>query len=175
MFYSRSNYPKSKNKGSYPKSVYKKTNNVYKEADLPVYKNVVDPGTGAITKVATGSSNKGLKKTGEVNVYQRIQEASKGMSVYDILDRCSRGIIGDIGYNQSEFIDVAGYPKDILEAHQAVKTAEKEFDDIPQVLKDRFGNDAITFMKNFSLEKLQEFYKSMTSTKDIKEVKKDGE
>lgn len=144
----------------------------YKVSDIPVYKNVIDNATGTITTVSTGKSQKGLKQVSKTNVYLKIQEYAKGMDIYSILDRCSRGLIGDIAFNQGEFIDVAGYPKDILEAHQAVKNAQKEFDDIPTELKDIFGNDPLSFVKNFSLEKLAEFVNS--KTEGNKEVKDNG-
>ena len=153
---------------SYTDKIYCKTKPVYKVDNIPVYKNVVDSQTGQITKVATGKSFKGLKQVGEVNVYEKIQVAAKGMDIYSILDRCSRGLIGDISFNQSEFVDVAGYPKDIIEVHQTMKAAEKEFNDVSPELKNLFGNDPLTFLKNFSLDKLADYAKS-------KEVKKDGE
>lgn len=87
-----------------------------------------------------------LKKTSDKNVYEMIQEESKGTSIYEIVDKYLQ--TGDetlLNRREGVFADFLNLPKSQLELHQKIKEAEHQFEQLDREIRAEFDNDVGVF------------------------------
>lgn len=87
-----------------------------------------------------------LKKTKDKNVYEMIQEASKGTDIYDIIDKyLTTGDESLLNQRKGVFANFVDIPKSPMEIHQKVIEAEQQFDQLDRGMRELFDNDVNVF------------------------------
>lgn len=82
-----------------------------------------------------------LKKTGEINVYERIQASKDSCSIDLILDKYKNVVDAKTIFNiRKDFVDFTDMPDNPIEAHNLLIRAARSFDNAPEELRKEFNN-----------------------------------
>ena len=133
---------------NYPKS--KKANYSNKFEVVKKIKESNDDGVRKITII----------EADHVNIYDKIQENTKGTSVYEILDRYINGDVEVLQSHQTVYGDLTQVPKDILEAQNLQDKSIADFSSLPEDLRAQYGNNPERFMNEFDFDKLNDYINS---------------
>lgn len=153
---------KKRVEGDFSQDLSKKTVDVYKYVDVVYPSEEVNEAGEPITVYRTKTV---LKLVEEKNIYDEIQAAAVGCSVYDIIARVEAGMQDlDMSTNW-QGADVSNVPKDVLEAQQVAKAAINTasnlvgegtpYKDVNELLND-VANKAIENYINSQVQKSKE-------------------
>lgn len=81
-----------------------------------------------------------LEECGREDVYDSIQKASNGRLLEDLIRRSSAGDPTAIKPMIDSFVDLAGAPTDLLDAHSKLTSARDSFFQLPASIREKFGN-----------------------------------
>lgn len=113
-----------------------------------------------------------LVKTGETNVYQRIQADHEQTKIENILHQLAMGDLSVLKQSEPIYIDSTNMPKTLMEYQNLGLKAKQEFEKMPIEVKEIFHNSAEEYV---SLMGTQEFLDKMSPyNKKIEEIKKAG-
>lgn len=127
QFYSRSNYPKT-----IPMPECSK--------NIPTFTLKINKETG----------KKELKKTGETNIYEKIQAGLHDSLIYNILERFEKGEVEVMSKMRGTYGDFTGMPKSLAEAQQTLIDAENTFMSLPLDIRKEFNHDPSQFVAGLS-------------------------
>lgn len=99
-----------------------------------------------------------FKESSTTNIYDYIQEAAKGCSVQELIERYNRGDLMALSQRESQFLDVSDMPTDVLDLQENIDNSKKVFNDIKPEVKKLFNADNVyDFVKNFDENKLNAY------------------
>lgn len=110
-----------------------------------------------------------LKRTTDVNIYEKIQEESDGSDVYSILEHYIKtGDISTLNKNKAIYGDFLNMPKTTIEAFNMATRAERAFNESDKSIRELFENDVNVFKKSIADGTLNEkLAKFMPKEKEI--------
>lgn len=83
--------------------------------------------------------HKEVYKSGEVDIYQKIQAAAESCTIDYILKTCTDvSLLADTAGN---YIDLSSAPATLMEANNLVMAGMEEFNRLPAAVKEQFDND----------------------------------
>lgn len=124
-------------------------------------KFVTPSGTGVKTLFSPKVHDDGsieLIPTGKENFYDYIQSFRESVDIHTILKQCAMGDNSGLQKVQGFYADVTGMPKNNAQLLQMVMDGQKNFDKLPQEIKQRFDND---FNKFFATMDSPEWFEKM--------------
>lgn len=95
------------------------------------------------------NGHKYLAKTGEVNIYERIQDYKDECDAKKIVQRAKMGdpnAIARIQNAKTNYGDTTLLPKNLMEAQQMIIDGKKAFAELPKEIREKFNNDPMQFM-----------------------------
>lgn len=92
------------------------------------------------------NGHKKLVKTGETNVYDKIQSFKDETLIYNILDRFSAGDINAINKVKGNYGDFTEMPKTLMEAQNKLIQAERTFNELPTEVRAEFNHSYEQFI-----------------------------
>ena len=127
-------------------------------------------------QINTKTLQKELKKVGETNIYEKIQESRDATDIQKIIERYQINIDEKIQIND-EILDYTQNPTSLIEAHQMILNAEQIWDKEPATIKEKFGNNFVEYLAAANNGTLKNIYEEiqpekMTKHKEEKEAKK---
>ena len=140
-----------------------------------------EPGNGVLETYAYEIDKFGRKvlvKTGEENLYEKIQESLEETKIENILKRAS---IGDMSNLRPDgiYADLTEMPNNMIEARQAIQKMENVWADLPNEIKAKYNYDVGEFVAASGSEKwlrdlgLLKETNEETITEETKEVKEE--
>lgn len=106
---------------------------------------------------------------GKTNVYEKIQAYKDEVDMENILKRVSdTGEIGLLNQRKGSFVDVTTMPKNMIDAANLIKQAEKDFYNMPTETREKFDNN---FNKYIATAGSEEWAKNMGYIKEVIEEK----
>lgn len=87
-----------------------------------------------------------LIKTGETNLYEKIQMSLEETKIENILARAMAGDTSMLNPNGGIYADVSNMPKNLIEARQAMQNLENTWNGLPMSIKNKYDNDLDTFI-----------------------------
>lgn len=87
-----------------------------------------------------------LTKTGETNIYDKIQESKDECDVKKIIERYIKGDVEALNKNVLKYGDMSILPKSLNELNQIKINAENEFKSFPVDLREQFDNSCDKFL-----------------------------
>lgn len=113
-----------------------------------------------------------LVSVGKVDVYAEIQSHQGEADINNLIERAMAGDL--TAFSSAVFGDFTNFPESYADALNVVIEAEREFNHLPQEIKDKFDND---WHKYITLAGTEEWYKKFgvvdTRQEEVKEVKND--
>lgn len=114
---------------------------------------------------------------GQTNVYEKIQAYADEVDMENILRRVSdTGDVSLLNARKSVFADVTEMPKNMIEASNMIRQAEKEFYQLPVETREKFNNN---FNEYIATAGKEDWMKKMGYIKEVveetKETKKEEE
>lgn len=129
----------------------------------PIYEYEIDKKTG----------KRKLVKTGETNVYERIQASLESTKIENIVKRYTEGDMSALMINQGDYIDISEMPTSMLEVQNMIMKVKNEFMKLDPEIRNKFDNSAEKYV---SLYGSDEWLKTMgmitEDPKPEKETKK---
>lgn len=106
-----------------------------------------------------------LVKTGETDVYERIQSFADSTDINIILARYLNGDITALNQSNGAYFDATNYPKTYAELYDRVKAAETVYNNLPDKVKEKYetpqaffehygDKDFIDFAKAFEADSI---------------------
>lgn len=116
--------------------------------------------------------HKELVKTGETNVYDRIQEDLEQSKIENILHRLAMGDVEALNQREATYMDTTTMPKELRDTLNIVLKAKNEFEKMPIEVKELFHNSPDEYVSEMGT---QEFFNKMSPyNKKIAEIEKAG-
>lgn len=107
----------------------------------PVYQTVIDK-----------NGVKDLKKTGETNIYDIIQESLEQSKIENIIRRAREGDPTALGITEGQYIDTTEIPATLAEAQQLIIKIKQEFDKLPIDTRRKFNMSAEEYVAAYGTE-----------------------
>ena len=120
----------------------------------------------------TKAGRKGLVKTGETNVYARIQEDHEQTKIENILHSLAMGDLSVLKQADATYMDTTNMPKTLMEYQNLGLKAKQEFEKMPVEVKELFHNSAEEYVSLMGTDAFLE--KMAPYNKKIEEIKKAG-
>lgn len=115
--------------------------------------------------------HKELKKTGETNVYEKIQLDLEQSKIENILHRLAMGDLNALNQRDATYMDATTMPKELRETLNIVLKAKNEFEKFPIEVKELFHNSPDEYVSQMGtkeyLDKMAPYNKKI---KDIAEA-----
>lgn len=115
---------------------------------MPIYAEVIN----------TKTNKKELKKVGETNIYEKIQESKDSTDIQKIIERYQINLDDKAKINE-EILDYTNYPTDLIEAHAKIVEAENIWNQEGMDIKKEFNNNFLEYLaaaNNGNLRKVYE-------------------
>lgn len=91
---------------------------------------------------------------GKKNVYDEIQSYAEDSTIEAIISKVmATGDISILNQKKGEFMDLTEMPKDIFEAQQKIKEAEKTFAELPMSIRETYNNNFNEYLADVGSEK----------------------
>lgn len=140
-FYSESNRP--------PIIAHRKTNSI-----VPTYEEVIN----------TKTHKKELKKVGETNVYQKIQESRNSTDIQKIIERYQINLEDKPKINE-EILDYTNNPTSLIEAHARILQAENIWNKEALDVRKHFNNNFNEYLAAANNGELRKVYEELAPKK----------
>ena len=95
------------------------------------------------------NGHKYLAKTGEINIYERIQDKKEECDAKKIIQRAKMGdpnAIARIQNAKTNYGDTTLMPKNLMEAQQMIIDGKRAFENLPKEIREKFNNDPMQFL-----------------------------
>lgn len=102
--------------------------------------------------------HKCLVKTGQTNVYEKIQADLESSKIETILHQVAMGDLSVLNQRETLYVDATNMPKNLMEAQNIVIKAKAEFEQMPQEVREIFHNSADEYVSTMGS---QEFLDKM--------------
>ena len=116
-----------------------------------------------------------LVKTGETNVYERIQVDLEGTKIENILHQVAMGDLSVLNQRETMYVDATNMPKNLMEAQNIVIKAKAEFEQFPQEVREIFHNSPEEYVSEMGtesfLEKMAPYNKKLSDIKEAGNLK----
>lgn len=142
MFYSETNRP--------PIIPAKKTSKFE-----PEYEERIDTKTGMTY----------LKKTGETNVYERIQASKDSTDIQKIVERYQITLENKPEMNMDEVLDYTNIPGNLIEAQQLIIKAKQLFEKEPKDIREKYNGNFNEYLMAAQSGELKETYQKVFDRK----------
>lgn len=96
--------------------------------------------------------HKRVHKSGETNLYERIQEALPDTLIINILDRAAMGDPEALARHQENYLDATDMPKTLAEAQNTIIRIQNEFEDLPAEVRKKFDFSAEKYVAEYGTE-----------------------
>ena len=106
-------------------------------------------------KINKETGKKELKKTGETNLYQKIQAAKEETLIYNIIKRFENGDIEALNKTHGTYGDFSNMPKTLAEAQQSLIDAENTFNSLPLDVRRQFNMSSSEFVASLTNGKFE--------------------
>lgn len=104
------------------------------------------------------SGKRELEKTGETNVYEKIQAHAEECKIENILHAVAMGDLEALNQREATYMDATTMPQNLMEMENLVIKAKDEFYKMPLEVRKEFGNDPDVYVTEMGTE---EFKKKM--------------
>lgn len=115
---------------------------------------------------------KQLIKTGQTNIYDKIQASLEETKVENILKAVAMGDLSMLQAQKPTYIDATTLPKTLMEAQNIVLKAKHEFESLPIKIKNLFDNNAELYVSQIGTKEFLE--KMAPFNKELRDIKKAG-
>lgn len=115
---------------------------------------------------------KELVKTGETNVYERIQEDLEGTKIENILHAVAMGDLSALKQRDTVYADATTMPKTLMEAQNLVVKMKYEFEQMPLEVRKQFDYSAEKYVDEMGTEAFME--KMAPYNKRLAEIEEAG-
>lgn len=115
---------------------------------------------------------KELVKTGETNVYDRIQEDLEGTKIENILHAVAMGDLSALNQRETVYADATTMPHSLMEAQNLVVKMKYEFEQMPLEVRKQFDYSAEKYVEEMGTEAFME--KMAPFNKRIAEIEEAG-
>ena len=99
-----------------------------------------------------------LVKTGETNVYERIQADAESCKIENILHAVAMGDLNALNQREATYCDATTMPKSLMEAQNLAIKIKDEFYKMPMEVRKEFGNSPETYIEEMGTK---EFFEKM--------------
>ena len=99
---------------------------------------------------------KELVKTGETNVYERIQEDLEGTKIENILHAVAMGDLSALNQRETIYADATTMPKSLMEAQNLVVKMKYEFEQMPLEVRKQFDYSAEKHVEEMGTDAFKE-------------------
>lgn len=99
-----------------------------------------------------------LTKTGQTNVYERIQADLESCKIENILHAVAMGDLNALNQREATYCDATTMPKNLMEAQNLVLRMKDEFYKMPMEVRKEFGNSPDTYVEEMGTK---EFFEKM--------------
>lgn len=140
-FYSESNTP--------PIIAHKKTNPIE-----PIYEEVIN----------TKTNKKELKKVGETNIYEKIQESRDSTDIQKIIERYQINLEDKTKINE-EILDYTNNPTSLIDAHAKIVQAENIWNKEALDVRQKFNNNFVEYLAAANSGELKKVYAELAPKK----------
>lgn len=136
----------------------------------PIYEYEIDKKTG----------KRKLVKTGETNVYEKIQASLESTKIENIVKRYTQGDTSALMINQGDYIDISEMPTSMIELQNIIMKTKNEFMKLDPEIRNKFENSAEKYVSMYGSEEwmnLMGLVKENTKPKEEtkkKEVKEES-
>lgn len=100
-----------------------------------------------------------LVKTGETNVFEKIQSFAESTDINVLIGRFLNGDQAALNQRQGEYLDVTNYPKTYAELYDRVKAAESVYFNLPDKVKEKYSTPK-EFFEAYGTESFIDFAKA---------------
>lgn len=127
---------------------------------MPTYEYRIDKKTG----------KKILEKTGETNIYEKIQASLESSKLENIIKKVTQGDLTDLNVKEGQYIDISNMPTNMIELQNTIMIAKGEFEKLDANTRKKFDNSV---EKYISLYGSEEWANNMGLGKKTEEPKKE--
>lgn len=106
-------------------------------------------------KINKETGKKELKKTGETNLYKKIQASKEETLIYNIIKRFESGDIEVLNKTQGTYGNFTNMPKTLAEAQQSLIDAENTFNSLPLDIRRQFNMSSSEFIAGLTNGKFE--------------------
>lgn len=117
------------------------------------------------------TGHKYLEETGEVNIYDKIQESLEETKIENIIRRAVGGDPNALQVMHGTYMDITGMPKSLAEMQQIIIGATEEFYKLPLEIREHFNHSLEQYVAEYGTKGFEEKLK----TKAMLETEKAGE
>lgn len=104
-----------------------------------------------------------LIKTGETNVYERIQADAESCKIENILHAAAMGDLNALKQREATYTDATTMPQNLMDAQNLVIKLKDEFYKMPIEVRKEFGNSPEAYVEEMGTP---EFFKKMSPYND---------
>lgn len=113
-----------------------------------------------------------LKETGLKNIQDEIRSHRESVELATLLQRYAQGDETALNNKPGFFADVSEFPESLAEWNDSFRTANKQFNDLPEDIRAAFNNNAAEFWTCFGTEAFAKILTQVSESRDIKQKKK---
>lgn len=118
---------------------------------------------------------KKLKKTGETNLYGKIQANLEATDIYKIIERYEQGDNDILEKAQGIYGDITEVPTSLIEARQRIDQIEMQFSNLPLEIKEKFSNSPTEYIAQMAKGTGIEIFEKYIQSKQTKKDEQKGE
>lgn len=111
-----------------------------------------------------------LVKTGQTNVYDRIQADLESTKIENILHQVAMGDLSVLNQRETLYVDATNMPKNLMDAQNIVIKAKAEFEQFPKEVREIFHNSPEEYVSEMGtqefLDKMSPYNKRMQGIKE---------
>lgn len=119
------------------------------------------PGTGLYNEYSITideDGHKSVKKTGETDLYAKIQESLSSVLIENIIKRAELGDPGALDKYKTQFVDTIGLPDTLAQAQQSIINITKIFEKLPIEIKKEYNFAPEQFVADFGSNKFNSIF-----------------
>lgn len=117
-----------------------------------------------------------LVKTGQTNVYEKIQADLESTKIENILHQVAMGDLSVLNQRETLYVDATNMPKNLMEAQNIVIKAKSEFEQFPQEVREIFHNSPEEYVSEMGskefLNKMAPYNKKLSDIQEAGDLKK---
>ena len=97
-----------------------------------------------------------LERTGEIDVYAKIQEHHEECKIENIMKRAAMGDMSALQQKEGIYVDTTNMPKTLMEANNLVIQLQNEFYELPIEVRKEFDNSADVYVAKMGSKEYNE-------------------
>lgn len=109
-----------------------------------------------------------LEKTGETNLYEKIQASLEGSKLINIIKKVTiSGDMTPLNVKEGQFIDISEFPTNMIELQNVIYKAQGEFEKLDAETRSKFDNSVEKFVSLYGSE---EWLNNLGYGKKVEEI-----